>query len=100
MQPLTFITLSKSSESSDELREALAGSGRAHLLADCQSPEQMLADVMRLRPSAAVIIIGPDNSEKEFGLIKQLAAARPDTAIICAARDASPLVSLTLTMAA
>jgi len=93
MQPLTFITLSKS-ESSDELKEALAGSGRTHLLADCQSPEQMLADVVRLRPSAAVITIGSGNSEKEFGLIKQLAAACPDTAIICAARDASPALIL------
>ncbi|HAF24202.1 MAG TPA: hypothetical protein DCK93_15060 [Blastocatellia bacterium] len=94
MQPLTFITLSKNGESSDELRDALAGSGRAHLLADCHSLEQMLADVTRLRPSAAVITVGPENSEKEFALIKQLAAACPDTAIITAARDASPALIL------
>jgi pilus assembly protein CpaE len=94
MQPLTFITLSNNGESSDELREALAGSGRAHLLADCHSLEQMLADVTRLQPSAAVITVGPDNSEKEFALIKQLAAACPDTAIITAARDASPALIL------
>jgi pilus assembly protein CpaE len=94
MQPLTFITLSNNGESSDELRDALAGSGRAHLLADCHSLEQMLADVTRLQPSAAVITVGPDNSEKEFALIKQLAAACPDTAIITAARDASPALIL------
>jgi pilus assembly protein CpaE len=94
MQSLTFITLSKNGESSDELRDALAASGRAHLLANCHSLEQMLADVTRLRPSAAVITLGPDNSEKEFALIKQLAAACPDTAIICAARDASPALIL------
>src|SRR6266446_1086514 len=94
MQPLTFITLSKNGQSSDELREALAGLGRAHLLADCHSLEQMLADVKRLHPSAAVITVGLDNSEKEFALIKQLAAACPDTSIIFAARDPSPALIL------
>jgi pilus assembly protein CpaE len=94
MQPLTFITLSKNGESSNELRDALARTGRAHLLADCHGLEQMLADVIRLQPSAAVITVGPDNSEKEFALMKQLAAACPDTAIICAAWDASPALIL------
>ena len=94
MHPLTFITLSKNGESNDELRDALANSGRTHLLADCHSLEQMLADVTRLRPSAAIITVGPDNPEKEFALIKQLAAVSPDTAIICAAREASPALIL------
>jgi pilus assembly protein CpaE len=94
MHPLTFITLSKNGESSDELRDALAGSGRAHLLADCHNFEQLLADVTRLRPSAAIITVGPDNPDKEFALIKQLFAVSPDTAIICAARDASPALIL------
>ena len=94
MQPLTFITLSKSGESSDELRDALAGSGRTHLLADCHSLEQMLADVTRLQPSVAVITLESEHSEKEFALIKQLVAACPATVIICAARDASPALIL------
>lgn len=94
MHPLTFITLSQNGESSDELRDALAGSGRTHLLADCHSLEQMIADVTRLRPSAAIITVGPEHSEKEFALIKQLAAVSPSTAIICAARDASPALIL------
>jgi pilus assembly protein CpaE len=94
MQPLTFITLSNNGESSDELRDALAASGRTHLLADCHSLEQMLADVKRLHPSAAVVTLGPDNSEKEFSLIKQLASTCSDTAIIFAARDPSPALIL------
>lgn len=94
MQPLTFITLSKNGESSNELRDALADSGRAHLLADCHSLEQMLADVKRLHPSAAVVALDPDDSEKEFSLIKQLASTCPDTAIIFAARDPSPALIL------
>ena len=94
MQPLTFITLSKNGQSSNELRDALADSGRAHLLADCHSLEQMLADVKRLHPSAAVVTLDPDDSEKEFSLIKQLASTCPDTAIIFAARDPSPALIL------
>ncbi|MCM3900320.1 MAG: AAA family ATPase [Pyrinomonadaceae bacterium] len=94
MQPLTFITLSKNGESSEKLRDALVGSGRAHVLSDCGSPDQMLADVVRLRPSAAIITVAADNSEKEFALIKQLVAASPDTAIITAAHDPAPALIL------
>lgn len=86
MQPLTFITL----RASDELRDALASSGLTHLLADCQSSEQMLADVKRLHPSAAVVTLAPDHLEKEFLLIKQITTACPDTAVVFAARDPSP----------
>ena len=89
MQPLTFITLGKG-ESSDELKDALVGSGRAHLLAVCDSLDQMLADVVRLRPSVAVLTLGLTDSGKEFALIKQLATTCPETAIITAARDSSP----------
>jgi pilus assembly protein CpaE len=94
MQPLTFITLRKNGESSDELRDALGGNGRAHLLANCDSYDQLLATVIRLRPSAAVIEVGPDVSEKELALIRQLVAASPETAVITAARDASPALIL------
>jgi pilus assembly protein CpaE len=94
MQPLTFITLSKRNESARELREALAGSARARLLAVCEDLDQMLADVIRLRPSAAIILLEAENSEKEFALIKKLVAASPGTAIITAARDASPALIL------
>ncbi len=93
MQPLTFITLGNA-KSSDELRDALIGSGRTHLLAACDNLNQMLSEVMRLRPSAAVITVETDNSEKEFALIKQLAATCPETAIITAAHDASPALIL------
>lgn len=94
MQPLTFITLRKNGESSDELRDALADNGRAHLLANCDSYDQLLSAVLRLRPSAAVIEVGPDVSEKEFAFIRQLVAATPETAVITAAREASPALIL------
>lgn len=94
MQPLTFITLGKTAESSEELRQALARSGRAHLLVNCETPAQTLADVLRLRPSAAILEVSLDDSEKDFAFIKQLAAAVPGTAIITAARDAAPSLIL------
>jgi pilus assembly protein CpaE len=94
MQSLTFITLGKSGESSNELRDVLASTGRAHLLVNCENDNQMLADVARLRPSAAIIEVGVDSSEQEFAVIKRLVTANPDTAIICAARDASPALIL------
>src|SRR5882724_7204662 len=91
---LTFLILSRNGESSKELRDALASSARARLLADCNSFDQMLADVARLRPSAAVLVLEADNTEKEFALIKKLVAASPGTAVITAARDASPALIL------
>ena len=89
MQSLTFIILSRNTQSSDELRDAIAASGRTHLLACSDSYDQLLAHVTRLKPSAAIIEIG-DDAEKVFNLIKQLVAVSPGTAIIAAAQNASP----------
>src|SRR6266852_789895 len=94
MQPLSIILLSKNSESSQELRDALAGNTRVRILATCENAEQVLADIIRMRPSAAVITLEAENSDKEFLLIKKLVAASPGTAVITAARDASPSLIL------
>lgn len=93
MQQLTFVTLTRNGESS-ELRDAFASTGRAHFLAASESFDQMLADVMRLKPSAAILEVGDNNSEKAFALVKQLVAACPETAVITAAREASPALIL------
>ncbi|MGI9167960.1 MAG: AAA family ATPase [Pyrinomonadaceae bacterium] len=94
MQALTFITVGSKPEAPKEIRDALAGNARALLLAHCEDPDQLIPDVLRLRPSAAVIILETENSEKEFALIRQLAAICPETAIITAARDTSPALIL------
>ncbi len=94
MQPLTFIALSKNSESSQELRDSLALNARTRLLAVCDSPDQMLADIIRLRPSAALVVLEAESSEKEFASIKKLVAASPGTTVVTAARDASPALIL------
>lgn len=90
MQQLTFITVSKDSESAREIREAVNGSTRTQLLAEYADDDQFLAEVLRLRPAGVVITLAAEAADKDFGLIKQLAAACPETAVITAACDASP----------
>jgi pilus assembly protein CpaE len=90
MGPLTFITLTRNGEFSRTLKEALAGSSRARLLADSDNFGQMLDDVRRLAPSAAIVVVEADNEEKDFDFIRKLVAANPGTVVISAARDASP----------
>lgn len=94
IQPLTFITLSRKTDASKEIRDALVNSARARLLTDCQDSDQLLADATRLRPSAAIVVLDGDNQEREFTLIKQLSSACPETSIISAAYNASPTLIL------
>lgn len=90
MHSLTFITLGRNPASVREISNALASNARGRFLTNCDDAEHLLSDISRLQPSAAVILLETDNHEKEFALIKQIAAAFPDTAIIAAARQASP----------
>jgi pilus assembly protein CpaE len=94
MQALTFITLSKNEETSQELKEALVGSGRARVLSACNSPEQTLSDLVRLRPAAAIIHVTTETLEKDFALIKQLIAKSPNTAIITTSNETVPALIL------
>ena len=94
MQALTFVTMGRNPEFLKEIRDALTASARARFLANCDDSDQFRADVLRLRPSAAIILLETVNQEKEFALIKQLASACPETTIISAAADASPAVIL------
>jgi pilus assembly protein CpaE len=94
MQTLTFITLGNNPETLKEVNEALAACGRARVLATWTSADDMVADVIRLRPAAALLILDSGTPEKEFALIRKLSAASPGTAIITAARDASPALIL------
>jgi pilus assembly protein CpaE len=94
MRSLTFITLGRDPETTREINEALAGSARTRLLANCDDSEQLLADALRLRPTAAIIALGAGNQDREFALIKQLVTAGTDTAVIIASYDASPSLIL------
>lgn len=94
MQALTFITLSKDQETSQKLKEALVGSGRARLLSACDSAEQLLSDTVRLRPAAAIIHVTTESTDKDFALIKQLTAKSPNTAIITTSGEPVPALIL------
>ena len=90
MQGLTFITLGKDSESSKELSKALSSSGCGRVMAEYDNPTEFLANIARLRPSAAVITLKQDHLENGFALLKEAIAAAPATAIITASSEASP----------
>jgi len=90
MHSMSFITLSKDAEVAKEIREALSASTRVRVLAESRDPESLLGDALRLRPSAVIIVLDADASERTFTLIKKLNAAVPQTAIITAASNASP----------
>jgi len=94
MQPLTFITFSRKPEAAKEISDALAFSARCRLLVDCAEPDQFVADVLRLRPSAAIIVLDGQNEDWDLGLVRQLAATCVETAVITAAYNSSPSVIL------
>jgi pilus assembly protein CpaE len=88
-EPLTFVILSTGLDNFKEIRGALASDGRARLLAGGDDAEQLYAEIVRLRPSAAIITLGA-SSGQSLALIERLAVECPTTAIIAASRDASP----------
>ena len=94
MHSISFITLSRNTEATQEIRDALTATSKARVLAECENFDTLLADVLRLKPSAAIMVLEPDTSEKAFALIRKLGTAAPETAIITAARNASPTLIL------
>jgi pilus assembly protein CpaE len=94
MQELTFVTMIRDVVSLKEIKDAMRASARARFLTNCDSVDQFRADVLRLRPSAAILLLEPISQEKALGLIKQLAVACPETTVIAAAADASPATIL------
>lgn len=94
MQSLTFIIMGRNPASSQEIKEALQASANARVLAECDGHDKMLAEVIRLRPSAVILVLDTDNPDKEFPFIRKLVAINPGTAIIAAATNASPALIL------
>jgi len=94
MQLLTFVTMGNNPEGIQEITDYLSQTAQARVLAHCKDANQLLADVSRLRPSAAIIVCDGQQQEEVFGLIKELGATRPATAIIAAGKDASPALIL------
>jgi pilus assembly protein CpaE len=89
MHLITFSIMARNAAARTELKNALFGSAYARLLTESDNPEQLLSDVARVRPSAAVIALEANNQDADSDLIRQLCAASPDTAIITTSIDAS-----------
>ncbi len=88
-QPLSFVVLSTGLDNFKEIRAALASDGRAQLLAGGNDPEQLYEEMVRLKPTAAIIALG-NNAEQSIRFIQRLNTDSPGTAVISAAQDASP----------
>lgn len=86
---LTFVVLSTGLESLKELRGALAAHDNTRLLVGGDDADQLFPEILRLRPSAAIITLGAE-TESALRFVERVAAECPATAIICASREASP----------
>ena len=88
-QPITFVVLSTGLDNFKDIRNALSAEARVQLLAGGNDPDQLYEEIVRLKPNAAIIALGP-NPETAVNFISRLNAECPRTAIISAAADASP----------
>lgn len=87
-QPLTIVVLSTSLDSFKQVRSALTHEGRVQLLAGGDDAEQLYGEIIRLKPSAAIIALGP-NPDQTIKLIQRLSSEAPKTALISAAQNAT-----------
>lgn len=87
-QPLTLVVLSTGLDSFKEIRAGLATDSRAQLLAGGNDADQVHEEIVRLKPSAAIIALGA-NPEQAINLIQKLTTECPGTALISAAQNAS-----------
>ncbi len=88
-QPLTTVVLSTGLDNFKEIRTALSADKRVQLLAGGNDAEQLHEEIVRLKPMAAIISLGPE-SEQGIKFIKRLSSELPRMAIISAANNLSP----------
>ena len=87
-QSISFVVLSAGLEEFNQIRSALASDARAKLLSGGNDADQVCEEVVRLKPSAAIISLGV-NSEQAIKLIERLKEECPGTALISAAKESS-----------
>ena len=85
---ITIVVLSASLDNFNEIRAALATDSRLKLLSGGNDIEQVHDEVVRLKPSAAIISLGA-NTEPTIKLIQRLTEECPGTAVISVARETS-----------
>jgi DNA-binding NarL/FixJ family response regulator len=88
-EPISVVVLSTGLENFKEIRRALSAEERVKLLAGGNDADQLYDEIVRLKPNAAIIALGP-NAEQAVRFIERLNAECPNTAIISAAQNASP----------
>ena len=88
-EPITCVVLSTGLENFKDIRRALTAEERVKLLAGGNDAEQLYEEIVRLKPGAAIIALGP-NADTAVRFIEKLNAECPETALISAAQDASP----------
>ncbi len=87
-QPLTFVVLSTGLENFKEIRGALVADNRVQLLAGGNDADQLYDEIVRLKPAAALIVLGA-NADQAVKLIQRLSREIPSTTVISAAQQAS-----------
>lgn len=85
---ISIVVLSASLDNFNEIRAALATDSRLKLLSGGNDIEQVHDEVVRLKPSAAIISLGA-NTEPTIKLIQRLTEECPGTAVISVARETS-----------
>jgi len=88
-EPITCVVLSTGLENFKDIRRALTAEERVKLLAGGNDADQLYEEIVRLKPDAAIIALGP-NADTAVRFIERLNAECPGTALISAAQDASP----------
>ncbi|HLA09820.1 MAG TPA: AAA family ATPase [Pyrinomonadaceae bacterium] len=88
-QPITLVVLSTGLDNFKQIRTALSTESRVSLLAGGNDAEQLQEEIIRLKPSAAIIVLG-DTPITAIHFIERLRVQVPSTAIISAAHNASP----------
>ena len=92
-QPLTFVVLSTDLDNFKAIRSALTAEAGAQLLAGGNDADQLYEEIVRLKPSAAIIALS-EKSDAALRFIERLASECPSVALISAAHNNSPDVIL------
>ncbi len=92
-QPLTFVVLSTDLDNFKAIRSALTAEAGAQLLAGGNDGDQLYEEIIRLKPSAAIIALS-EKSDTALKFIERLSSECPSVAIISAAHNGSPDVIL------
>ena len=88
-EPISVVVLSTGLDNFKDIRRALSGEDRVKLLAGGNDADQLYEEIVRLKPNAAIIALGP-NADHAVRFIERLNKECPGTALISAAQDASP----------